>query len=86
MSCGQQPTFDDICAGDRLGHMLNKVRATEHTHETHGEAGGHHTPGDSRSTDQRSTESKVLPTPTVDVLIVNRAGYNTPSQNGQVRP
>ncbi len=26
MSCGQQPAFDDVCAGDRLGRLLNRAR------------------------------------------------------------
>ncbi len=29
MSCGQIPEKDDICAGDRLGHLLNRARHSE---------------------------------------------------------
>ena len=36
MSCGRIPEMDDICAGDRLGRLLNRARdgeaRTEHDH------------------------------------------------------
>jgi hypothetical protein len=36
MSCGQAPGYDDVCAGDRLGRLLNRARTDAGT--------GKHTP------------------------------------------
>jgi len=53
MSCGQEPAFDDVCAGDRLARLLNRVREGE----------GVSTPADMRSTDQRSRPAQPSPLP-----------------------
>ena len=35
MSCGQAPGYDDVCAGDRLGRLLNRARTGGGEEEGH---------------------------------------------------